>query len=187
VVITEGELDRMSISQAFDNKWPTGSLPNGAGSAKKAILADYEKLCRFDSIVLCFDNDEPGQKALKEACELLPVGKVKIMSLPKKDANAVLMDKALGPAVLVRAFWDATPYRPDGIREGREFTRERMKQTRKAGLGWSTRSSTTCGTVCVMAKSPPSAQARASARAPSPATSPTTAHGARAQDRQHLP
>ncbi|MCP1937355.1 twinkle protein [Bradyrhizobium japonicum] len=134
VVITEGEIDRMSVSQAFDNKWPTGSLPNGASTAKKAILADYDKLCRFDSIILCFDNDEPGQEALKVACDTLPVGKVKIMSLPKKDANAVLMDKTLGPAVLVRAFWDATPYRPDGIREGREFTRERMKQTRKAGL-----------------------------------------------------
>jgi twinkle protein len=134
VTITTGELDRMSISQAFDNKWPTGSLPNGDGSAKKAILADYEKLCRFDSIVLCFDNDESGQKALKEACDLLPVGKVKIMTLPKKDANAVLTDKALGPAVLVRSFWDATPYRPDGIRDGSDFSVDRMKQKRKRGV-----------------------------------------------------
>jgi twinkle protein len=134
VTITEGEIDRMSISQAFDNKWPTGSLPNGADSVKNAILTDYEKLCRFDSIVLCFDNDKPGQEALKIACELLPVGKVKIMTLSKKDANEVLMDKAMGPAALVRSFWDAKPWRPDGIREGREFTRERMKQTRKAGL-----------------------------------------------------
>jgi twinkle protein len=134
VVITEGELDRMSISQAFDNKWPTGSLPNGASTAKKAILADYEKLCRFDSIILCFDNDAPGQEALKVACETLPVGKVKIMSLPKKDANAVLMDKDLGPAVLVRAFWDSTPYRPDGIRDGSDFSVTRMKQKRKQGV-----------------------------------------------------
>lgn len=134
VVITEGEIDRMSISQAFDNKWPTGSLPNGADSVKNAILVDYERLCRFDNIILCFDNDKPGQEALKIACEMLPVGKVKIMTLPKKDANEVLLDKTLGPAALVRAFWDAKPWRPDGIREGREFTRERMKQTRKAGL-----------------------------------------------------
>jgi twinkle protein len=133
VTITTGEIDRMSISQAFDNKWPTGSLPNGDGSVKKAILADYEKLCRFDNIVLCFDNDESGQKALKEACDLLPVGRVKIMSLPKKDANAVLMDKALGPECLIRSFWDAKPYRPDGIREGREFGRERMKKQRRKG------------------------------------------------------
>jgi twinkle protein len=138
VVITEGEIDRMSVSQAFDNKWATGSLPNGAATAKKAILADYEKLCRFDNIVLCFDNDEPGQAALAEACELLPVGKVKIMTLPRKDANEVLMKD--GPAPLVRAFWDAKPYRPDGIREGREFTRDRMKQKQRTGysLPWPT-------------------------------------------------
>jgi twinkle protein len=133
VVITEGEIDRMSISQAFENRWPTGSLPNGASTAKKAILADYEKLCRFDSIILCFDNDEPGQEALKVACELLPVGKVKIMTLPKKDANAVLMDKTMGPAVLVRSYWDSTPYRPDGIREGAELTKERLKTKRQRG------------------------------------------------------
>ena len=44
--------------------------------------------------MLCFDQDGPGQEATKEACELLPVGKVKIMTLPKKDANEVLLDKA---------------------------------------------------------------------------------------------
>ena len=133
VVITEGEIDRMSVSQAFDNKYATGSLPNGAGTAKKAILADYEKLCRFESIVLCFDNDEPGQKALQEACELLPVGKVKIMTLPEgtKDANEAL--QKLGPAALVRAFWDAKPFRPDGIREGRDFTVARMKKKQRTG------------------------------------------------------
>jgi twinkle protein len=133
VTITEGEIDMMSISQAFDNKWPTGSLPNGTGSVKKAILKDFDKLCAFDEIVLCFDNDGPGQDALKVACDLLPVGKVKIMSLPKKDANEVLQDPALGPAALVRAFWDAKTYRPDGIREGREFTKERLKTKKRKG------------------------------------------------------
>jgi twinkle protein len=133
VTITEGEIDRMSVSQAFDNKWPTGSLPNGSDSVRKAILADYEKLCRFDTVVLCFDQDTPGQEALKIACELLPVGKVKIMTTPKKDANATLMDKAYGAGAIVRAFWDSKPYRPDGIREGREFTRDRLKQKKRKG------------------------------------------------------
>ena len=130
-MLTEGEIDRMSVSQAFDNKWPTGSLPNGSASVRKAILKDFEKLCRFENIILCFDNDEPGQEALKEACELLPVGKVKIMTVPHKDANATLM--ADGPGPIVRAFWDAKPFRPDGIRDGREFTRDRMKTKQRTG------------------------------------------------------
>lgn len=133
VTITEGELDMMSISQAFDNKWPIGSLPNGTGSVEKAILQDYDKLCAFDEIYLSFDNDEPGQKALKKACELLPLGKVRIISLPLKDANDVLTSKEHGPAALVRAFWDAKTYRPDGIREGREFTKDALKAKKRKG------------------------------------------------------
>lgn len=131
VVITEGEIDRMSISQAFDNKYASGSLPNGSGSVKKAFLADYEKLMRFDHIVLCFDNDEPGQKALTEACEMFPPGKIKIMTLSRKDANEVLQKD--GPGPLVKAYWDAKPFRPDGIREGREFTKERLKTKKRKG------------------------------------------------------
>ena len=131
VVITEGEIDRMSVSQAFDNKYPTGSLPNGSGSVKKAILADWDKLLRFDHIYLCFDNDEPGQKALAEACELLPVGRVKIMTVPGKDANATLQES--GPSPIVRAYWDAKPFQPDGIRDGREFTRESLKKRKAKG------------------------------------------------------
>lgn len=133
VVITEGEIDMMSVSQVFDNKWPTGSLPNGVGSVEKAIKKDYEKLCRFDSIVLCFDNDEPGQKALEKACELLPMGKVKIMTLPDKDANATLLNKEYGPGSIVRAFWDAKEYRPDGIMMGEEFTVDELMEACEPG------------------------------------------------------
>lgn len=135
VVITEGEIDMLTVSQVFDNKWPVGSLPNGTGSVVKAITKDYEKLCRFEHIVLCFDNDEPGQDALKKACEILPVGRVKIMALPRKDANDTLRDKEHGAEAIVRAFWNAAVWRPDGIREGREFTRERMKQRQRTGFG----------------------------------------------------
>jgi twinkle protein len=135
VVITEGEIDRMSVHQALTNgkyTTPTGSLPNGSGSVKKAFLADYEKLMAFDSIVLCFDADEPGQKALTEACEMFPPGKVKLMTLSRKDANEVL-DKD-GPGPLVKAFWDAKAVRPDGIREGREFTKEKLKTKKRKGF-----------------------------------------------------
>ena len=134
VTITEGEIDMMSVSQAFDNRFPVGSLPNGTGSVEKAILKDYEKLLGFDTIVLAFDADEPGQKALAKACELLPVGRVKIMTYSgKKDANEALLDPSLGPAALVRNWYDAKAWRPDGIREGREFSRERMKQRQRTG------------------------------------------------------
>lgn len=115
IVITEGELDALSMSQAFDLKWPVVSLPNGAPHAAKAIANAYEFLDGFDRIVLMFDMDTPGQEAAQEVAALLPPGKVCIASLKEKDANDVLQQH--GPGALVRAFWDAPVWRPDGIRK----------------------------------------------------------------------
>jgi twinkle protein len=114
VVITEGEIDALSVSQAFGNKYAVVSLPNGAQSAVRAIQNAYEYLDRFDKIVLCFDQDEPGQKAAEEVAMVLPVGKVHLMSLPTKDANECLTTK--GPEPITKAFWNARQWRPDGIK-----------------------------------------------------------------------
>jgi hypothetical protein len=51
------------------------SLPDGAPAAARAFKAAYEWLIKFDKIVLCFDNDEVGQKATQQVAEMLPVGK----------------------------------------------------------------------------------------------------------------
>lgn len=122
VVITEGEIDCLSISQAFENKWPVVSLPDGAPAAPKAIKAAYEWLSSFEKIVLCFDNDEPGQKAVQQVAEMLPVGKAFIMRLDRKDANEVLVSD--GAAPLLKAYWNAAPWRPDGIVCGADLWQE---------------------------------------------------------------
>jgi twinkle protein len=81
----------------------------------------------FENIVLMFDMDEPGQLAVEEACAMLPIGRVKVASLTLKDANEVLISE--GPGALIKAFWDAKVWRPEGIVEGSAvFTRERLKQ-----------------------------------------------------------
>lgn len=133
VTLTEGELDALSYWQAWDHKWPCGSLLNGADGVEKEIMRAYERLLDFDTIYLAFDNDEPGRKATEKACRLLPVGRVKVVKFPEgcKDANDVLMK--LGPAALQRAFYDAKVWRPDGLREGREFTRDRLKRKQEPG------------------------------------------------------
>ena len=131
IVITEGELDAMSVSQAMDLKWPVVSLPNGTGSIG-AIARAYEYLDRFERIVLMFDMDKPGRDAIEEAAALLPIGKVAIANLTEKDANEVLIKH--GPAQIVQAFWDAKPWRPDGIIDGAEFTLEKVKQAANVGF-----------------------------------------------------
>ena len=42
LVITEGEIDCLSVSQAFDNKYPVVSLPLGSQSAKKVFKAQLD-------------------------------------------------------------------------------------------------------------------------------------------------
>ncbi|MBZ5864378.1 toprim domain-containing protein, partial [Escherichia coli] len=66
VVVTEGEIDCMSVSQMQGNKWPVVSIPNGSKSAKKALARHLEWLCSFEEVVLMFDMDEPGRDAVSE-------------------------------------------------------------------------------------------------------------------------
>lgn len=113
VVITEGEIDAMSVSQLQGNKWPVVSVPNGATGAKKSLQAALEWLERFEEVVLMFDQDEPGRAAVAECAPLFTPGKCKVASLPLKDANEML--KADRGREVIDAIWGAKPYRPDGV------------------------------------------------------------------------
>jgi twinkle protein len=119
IVVTEGEIDALTLSQLQSNKWPCVSIANGAQSAVKSIKKAYEYLNSFDTIVFMFDMDEPGQKAAKECAELFPGGKAKIAKLPYKDANECLL-QGKGDEV-IRAMWSAEVYRPDGIINGADL------------------------------------------------------------------
>lgn len=121
VVVTEGELDALSVSQIQGNRWPVVSVPNGAQGAKSAIERSIEWLDKFERVVLLFDNDEPGRLAAAECASILTPGKAYIARVPEphKDANAVLMaggDK--DTKRLVDAIWGARLYRPDGLVSG---------------------------------------------------------------------
>lgn len=113
VLITEGAIDCLTMSQLFDNKYPVVSIPNGVNSAVKAVKDNYEFVSSFETIVLCFDMDEPGQKAARDVAEILPPGKVKIMSLPRKDPNEMLVNAE--SSQLLQAYWNAKAYSPDSI------------------------------------------------------------------------
>ena len=114
ITITEGEIDALSVAQAFDGKYPVVSIPNGAPAAKKAISKELEWLNGFEKVYLWFDSDEAGRKAIEECIPLFPAGKVKVISHSEyKDANEVLVNK--GIAEVVNTFYNAKDYRPDGI------------------------------------------------------------------------
>lgn len=113
VVITEGEIDAMSVSQLQGNKWPVVSVPHGAQGAKRDLEKHLDWLEQFEEIVLMFDMDEPGQAAARKCAMLFTPGKAKIARLPLKDANEMLQE-GRGKEV-VEATWEAKEARPDGI------------------------------------------------------------------------
>lgn len=116
IIITEGEIDAMSVSQINNHKYPVVSVPSGASSAKKYIKRELEWLSKFEKIVLMFDNDDAGTKASIECANILPVKKAYIAKLPMKDANDLLVSN-LG-AKIVDSFWEAKSFSPAGIIEG---------------------------------------------------------------------
>lgn len=119
IVVTEGEIDCLTVSQVQGNKWPVVSIPNGASGAKKAIQKNLEYLNQFEEVIFMFDQDEPGKKAAAECVELFEAGKAKIATLPFKDANECLQNGQ--PEAIVSAMWNAKAYRPDGILAGEDL------------------------------------------------------------------
>jgi twinkle protein len=113
IVVTEGEIDCLTISHLWKNRWPVVSLPSGIQSSEHSIRANLAFLSGYDEIVLCFDNDEPGRLYAEKCAEILPPGKVKICHLPLKDANEMHL-KGQGPAVL-QSIYEARSFQPDGI------------------------------------------------------------------------
>lgn len=133
IVVTEGEIDAISVSQLQNNKYPVVSVPNGAQGAVKALKRSMAWLDGYDSIILMFDMDEPGQQAAKECAELFSPGKCKIASLPFKDANECLV-KGKGDEV-IRAIWTASVYRPDGVVNISDIREAALKRV-EWGLPW---------------------------------------------------
>jgi len=64
LVVCEGEIDAMSVSQVMNHKWAVVSLNGGASSAARSFRKEAEFLERFDKVILMFDQDEAGQEAV---------------------------------------------------------------------------------------------------------------------------
>lgn len=133
IVITEGEIDAMSVSQAQGNKWPVVSVPNGAQGAKKSLQKNLEYLGGFEEVILMFDQDDAGRKAIEECAPLFQPGKCKVAALSMKDANDLL--KAGREQEIITAIWNAKPYRPDGIVSLTEI-KDKALQPPELGLPW---------------------------------------------------
>ncbi len=119
LVITEGEIDALSVSQAQDNRYPVVSIPSGAPGAYRAILDNLAFVESYERVVFAFDNDEPGRKAAHECAALLTPSKARICTFPLKDASDMLQAGRIKD--IISCIWEAKPWRPDGLIAGKDL------------------------------------------------------------------
>jgi twinkle protein len=86
VLIVEGELDAMSL---YEYGIAALSVNQGAGN-HQWIDSDFDRLERFPEIFLWFDNDEAGQKGVREVAQRLGLDRCRIVKFRLKDANEAL-------------------------------------------------------------------------------------------------
>jgi twinkle protein len=126
LIVTEGELDAMAVAQASLDKYgkiyPVVSIPSA--SNVKTLLTHRDWIRGFDTVVLCLDNDEAGEKAKADAIKYVGADKVRLAKLPVKDASQMLLEK--GGQQLLVAIWEASKYTPVGIL-GRDELWEALK------------------------------------------------------------
>lgn len=133
VVVTEGEIDAVATRQALGD-WPVVSLPNGAGGARRDLAKQIAWLETFQKIVLLFDMDEPGRKAVDDCVTLFTPGKVFTVNLPVKDAGE-MVETRRGAELAKLIQFEAKPYRPDGIMDVDDLIDDALEPARY-GLPW---------------------------------------------------
>ena len=121
LVITEGEIDCMSVAEAWKRYkniiYDVVSLDSATNT--KAVLFNRDFINRYNKVVLMLDMDDAGQQAIDGIAKMVSAGKCFIANLSMKDANEVLI--ANGPYEIVRAVWNAQPWNPSGIVVGEQI------------------------------------------------------------------
>lgn len=110
LVICEGEYDAMALHEYGIE---ATSVPMGAGNFQW-VDNEWEYLETFESIYICFDNDSAGQDAAHKLAIKVGEYKCRLVKLPRKDANACLLDKVKGVDI-ISCFSNAEEMKPETI------------------------------------------------------------------------
>lgn len=133
ITIVEGEYDALAAHEALRGQAAVVSV-RSASTAKKSATIDYDYINSFGKIILCLDNDEPGQAAARTLASLFDFNKVYHVKLVKhKDANAYL---EAGEADDFVSVWKAAKrYAPEGIINSMGDFAKALKKTREDIIG----------------------------------------------------
>lgn len=146
LVITEGEIDAMSVHQMVVNgrmaglsgQWTVVSIPDGAASAEKALERHLQWIEGFSRVIVFFDQDDPGRQAAAKVMALLDRAQ-QVERFPYKDANEAWMagdGKAITDALL-----SARRRAPEHILAATSITEQIFRPTNRMGqpfpwAGW---------------------------------------------------
>lgn len=123
VIICEGEIDAMTVSQ-----WgfPSLSVPFGAGAGEKQrwIECEYHNLERFETIYICMDADSAGKDAMEEISMRLGRHRCKIIELDCKDPNEMLVSHNCTSSDFQYYIDKAMELDPDVLKRGTDFADE---------------------------------------------------------------
>jgi twinkle protein len=133
ITVVEGEIDALSVAECQGVQFPVVSIPTGAGGANRELSKHLEYLSGFKHVVLLFDNDRSGQEAVENCVELFEPGKVKVASIPLKDANDMI--KAGRGSELRSALFNAKDVRPTGLLSVEDIL-EKELTTPAMGMSW---------------------------------------------------
>lgn len=122
IVLVEGEIDAPSL-HAYGVGMPVLSLPFGGGKGRKQaqwIENDFERLQQFDRIFIASDNDKEGDLAAEEIASRLGRHRCLRVTLPRKDANACLVD-GIPREEILECIKGASALDPTGLKSVLEY------------------------------------------------------------------
>jgi twinkle protein len=102
IVVTEGEIDALAMSQVQDNRFPVVSIACGADNPtdrdgnplplnkiRKYAATHREYFRNFEKVIIMFDSDEQGRASARAFAEVIgPTAR--IAELPEHDAADML-------------------------------------------------------------------------------------------------
>ncbi len=135
IIVTEGELDCLSIYEVLGEQQAVISIADGAGAqTKEEFKRNLRWLGAWGKVILCFDNDIAGKGALEEVASLLSPEKVFQIEFPLKDANEMLTEnrgRELRQIALTPKQWV-----PKCIVKGKDITIESLLIADKRGYAF---------------------------------------------------
>lgn len=127
VIIACGEHDALATFQmmsdfsdkkGYEDKIAVVSSTIGESGSYKQFVKHYEWFDQFSKIIYIPDQDEAGLAAMHKISEVLPKGKMHVMSIPMKDANEMLQSGR--EKEFISAFYNSKPYTPEGVKSASE-------------------------------------------------------------------